>query len=137
MLLLRVGFFMFSWAKIYVFLHCSIHTKKLLRMNLSKILEVSWEVFFRASNLVLIWYMYCGVLFCHSLLNISLLVPKELLLHAFVVGGRVTTRRLSTLLPLYVQGTTLLLRPRQVGTMVCQIYHDIRFPPLENFLRGA
>ena len=32
-------------------------------------------MFFRATKLVLIWYryvLYCGVLFCHSLLNISL-----------------------------------------------------------------
>ena len=51
----------------------------LVRMNVRKTFEKIGKnlfegkiCFFRAAKLVLIWFMYCGVLFCHSLLNNSL-----------------------------------------------------------------
>lgn len=47
--------------------------------------SIFFNCFFRATNLVLIWYMSCGVLFCHCLLNILLVgtykVKQEFAVH--------------------------------------------------------
>ena len=55
--------------------HASVRTKKLLYMRKKKSQNIFGKYFLGAKIVflgLLIWNMYCRVLFCHSLLNISL-----------------------------------------------------------------